>query len=142
MGVPFGIPKRSSALCMCMALRMAAISPITRLRPSPTTKNLTPSPFVRLWSIDLELGIPMCCIQTSPSRPGQLRSGGTLEMPGHDSTSYFMQRFAQSIRLLLIRGQLIDQRRSYNESGRHSAQKALTFSSEGPLYEPSLEVLV
>src|SRR5204863_9714989 len=34
MGVPFGIPKRSSALCMCIALRIAAISPITRLRPS------------------------------------------------------------------------------------------------------------
>src|SRR5437868_15361931 len=40
MGVPFGIPKRSSALCMCMALRTAAISPITRLRPLSTTKIL------------------------------------------------------------------------------------------------------
>src|SRR5438105_8419086 len=40
MGVPFGIPKRSSALCMCIALRIAAISPITRLRPSSTTKIL------------------------------------------------------------------------------------------------------
>jgi hypothetical protein len=47
MGLPFGIPKRSSALCMCMALRIAAIMPITRLRPSSMGKNPTPSPFFR-----------------------------------------------------------------------------------------------
>jgi len=35
-GLPCGPPKRSSAVCMCRLARIAAIMPITRLRPSST----------------------------------------------------------------------------------------------------------
>src|SRR5207248_437436 len=55
----------------------------------------------------------------------------------HDSTSYFMQRFAAVHQASFHSGaQFIDQRRSYNESGRHSQQKAVIFSSEGPCMSP------
>ena len=40
-GLPCGVPNRSSAVCMCRLARMAAITPITRLRPSSIGASYT-----------------------------------------------------------------------------------------------------
>jgi hypothetical protein len=43
IGDPFGIPKRSSALCMCMALRIAAIIPVVPLSEVEVVFRLGPA---------------------------------------------------------------------------------------------------
>src|ERR1017187_1619724 len=50
-GLPCGPPNRSSAVCICRLARIAAMIPMTRLRPSSTSLSLSLSPCIRLcWS--------------------------------------------------------------------------------------------
>jgi hypothetical protein len=47
-GLPCGPPNRSSAVRMCRLARIAAITPMTRLRPSSTLRSVSCSPYIRL----------------------------------------------------------------------------------------------
>src|SRR5580658_10259423 len=41
-GLPCGPPNKSSAVCMCRLARIAAMIPMTRLRPSSMDEDCTP----------------------------------------------------------------------------------------------------
>jgi hypothetical protein len=53
LGLPCGPPNRSSAVGMCSEVRIAAMMPITRFRPSSTTAVYT---FRRLFASEIVVG--------------------------------------------------------------------------------------
>src|SRR6266480_2562998 len=66
-GLPCGPPNKSSAVRMCRLVRIAAITPITRLRPSSIPGILRLSPCFRYWksaTLSQEWRSDMACYET------------------------------------------------------------------------------